>query len=91
VRGRLIAISIQSPMEINLKEIVWPVNVIQCNEALAQLEPGDYLTITVSDLDVIDNIVMLIKSRPDLEFDQSRENEEYRIRVCRQTKSSTVA
>ena len=68
-------------MEINLRDIVWPVCVIQCNEALTRIEPGEDLTITVSDPDVVDNIVLLIRSRPDLQFDQCRESESYQISV----------
>jgi TusA-related sulfurtransferase len=70
-------------MEINLRDIVWPVCVIQCSEALARLEPGDDLTITVSDPDVVHNIVLLINSRPDLRFDQSRTADSYRLDVHR--------
>ena len=68
-------------MEINLRDIVWPVCVIQCNEALTRLEPGADLTIIVSDPDVVDNIVLLIKSQPDLEFEQRREFESFQISV----------
>ena len=68
-------------MEINLRDIVWPVCVIQCNEALTRLEPGADLTIIVSDPDVVDNIVLLIKSQPDLEFEQRRESESFQISV----------
>jgi TusA-related sulfurtransferase len=70
-------------MEINLKDIVWPVCVIQSNEALTRLEPGEDLTFTVNDPDVVDNIVLLIKSRSDLEFDQSLKKGTYEISVHR--------
>ena len=76
-------------MEINLRDIVWPVCVIQCNEALTRFEPGEDLTITVSDPDVVDNIVLLIRSRPDLQFDQCQEAESYHISVHRLIKKST--
>jgi TusA-related sulfurtransferase len=68
-------------MEINLKGIVWPVSVIQCNEAITRLKPGEDLGIIVSDPDVVENIVLLIKSRPELVFDQCRESHSYRISV----------
>ncbi len=70
-------------MEINLRDIVWPVCVIQCNEALTRLEPGEDLTIIVSDPDVADNIVLLINSRPDLRFRQHRGSRSYRLSVHR--------
>jgi len=70
-------------MEIDLRDIVWPVSVIQCNEALTRLEPGDDLTVTVSDPDVVHNIVLLINSRPDLRFDQCRKSDSYHLNVHR--------
>jgi TusA-related sulfurtransferase len=73
-------------MEINLRDIVWPVCVIQCNEALSRIEPGADLTITVSDPDVVDNIVLLIKNQPDLQFEQRQELKVYQISVHRLTK-----
>ncbi len=70
-------------MEIDLRDIVWPVSVIQCNEALTRLEPGDDLSITVSDPDVVHNIALLINSRPDLRFDQCRKSDSYHLNVHR--------
>jgi TusA-related sulfurtransferase len=70
-------------MEIDLRDMVWPVSVIQCNEALTRLEPGDDLTITVSDPDVFHNIVLLINSRTDLRFDQCRKSDSYQLNVHR--------
>lgn len=70
-------------MEIDLRDMVWPVSVIQCNEALARLEPGHDLAITISDPDVVDNVILLIKSRPDLRFDQCRKSDSYQLHVNR--------
>lgn len=81
--GLLLRNKKERPMEISLKDIVWPVCVIQCNEALARLEPGEGLSIIVADLDVVDNIVLLIKSRPDLRFDQCRKSDSYQLNVHR--------
>jgi TusA-related sulfurtransferase len=77
-------------MEIDLRDIVWPVCVIQCNEALARLEAGEDLTITVSDPDVVHNIVLLIKSRPDLKFDQFQESDSCQISVHRMMKNKDI-
>jgi TusA-related sulfurtransferase len=77
-------------MEINLRDIVWPASVIQCNEALTRLKTGEDLGIIVSDPDVVDNIVLLIKSRPELEFDQCRESHSYRISVRRRLENQPV-
>jgi TusA-related sulfurtransferase len=73
-------------MEINLSDIVWPASVLRCSEALKQLQPGEDLTLTVCDPDVVHNILLLIKSQPDLRFKQSQQSESYRIMVHRMGK-----
>lgn len=70
-------------MEIDLRDIVWPVSVIRCNEALARLEPGQDLAFTISDPDVVENVILLIKSRPDFRFDQCRKSDTYQLHVNR--------
>ncbi len=70
-------------MEINLRNIVWPVSVLRCNEALRQLQPGEELTLTVCDPGVVNNIILLINSQPDLRFKQCQEAESYQITVHR--------
>jgi len=70
-------------MEINLADIVWPVSVLRCDEALKQLQPGEDLTLTVCDPGVVKNILLLIKSQPDLRFKQCQESESYQITVHR--------
>ena len=74
-------------MEINLSDIVWPVSVLRCNEALKQLQPGEDLTLTVCDPGVVNNILLLIKSQPDLRFKQCRESKSYQIMVHRKGKN----
>lgn len=70
-------------MELNLIGIGWPVCVIQCHETLTRLQPGEDLIIIVSDSDVVDNIVLLIKSQPDLTFEHCQESHGCRISVRR--------
>jgi TusA-related sulfurtransferase len=72
-------------MEIDLKDIAWPVSVIRCSEALSRLEPGGDLTIRVCDPDVVHNVVLLINSRPDLRFDQCRKSDSFQLNVHRLT------
>jgi TusA-related sulfurtransferase len=70
-------------MEMNLTEIAWPLSVLQCNEALNQLQPGEELNLTVRDPGVIANIVLLIKSREDLRFQQFRQSGSHRLMIHR--------
>jgi len=78
-------------MEIDLRDIIWPVSVLRCYEALARLEPGQDLAIAISDRDVVNNVILLIKSRPELEFDQCGESHNYHIRVRRRLENQPAA
>lgn len=70
-------------MEINLSDMVWPVCVLRCNDTIARLQPGETLSIIVSDPDMVNNILLLIKSKPDLEYNSTPESGSYRIMVNR--------
>ena len=70
-------------MEINLSDMVWPVCVLRCNEVLKELRPGEDLTLTVRDPDVVKSILLIIKSKPDLRFKQFQGSESYQITVRR--------
>jgi TusA-related sulfurtransferase len=73
-------------MEINLGDMVWPMCVLRCNEALTRLQPGEDLTITVGDPDVVNNVLLLIKSQPDFRSMKSFKSQEsgcHRITVHR--------
>jgi TusA-related sulfurtransferase len=70
-------------MEIDVRDIPWPLCVIRANEAMLQLAPGEDLAIVAADPDVIHNIVLLLKSQADLKFDETRESQSCRIKVRR--------
>lgn len=56
-------------MELNLSEIVWPICLLKCNATLQQMKPGGHLLINVEDADMVDNLVKIITSYPDLTHD----------------------
>jgi hypothetical protein len=66
-------------MEFSLRDIVWPVRVIQCRGAVARIESGEDLTITVSDSDMVHHIVFPINSRPDFQFEQCRKPDSFQL------------
>ena len=70
-------------MEINLSDIVWPVSVLRCHEALKQLQPGGVHSIRDATPVWSKNILLLIKSQPELCFKQCHESEVYHIIVDR--------
>jgi TusA-related sulfurtransferase len=70
-------------MEIDLRPVGWPLSVLRCHEALGRIPPGQALTIRVGDPGVCRNVLLLIRSRPDLRCRRMREPDHWRITVRR--------
>jgi TusA-related sulfurtransferase len=72
-------------LRINLEDIPWPVNVLKFNQALHGLQPGDDMTVTINDKDVLGNLELLLSRQSDLSFDITGRRGEYRIRIKKQS------
>ena len=72
-------------MEINLTNTVWPMCVLRCNEALKRLHPGEELTITLAEPELLDNILPLINNKPGLQSIKEHKHGSYHIIVRRMT------
>lgn len=70
-------------MEMNLSDIGWPECMIQCNDALAGLQPGEDLIFTVGDADVLNNMLLLIRNKRNVRCVVYRLSSFYQIRVNR--------
>jgi TusA-related sulfurtransferase len=75
-------------MDLNLRDMIWPVCVLRCNEALVGLSPGEALTLAVGDPGVVHNILLLIGSQPDLHYTQVREADYWTITVHRRSRQA---
>jgi hypothetical protein len=47
------------------------------------MQPGDDMTATIRDADVVGNLQQLLRSQPTLHFDVSQTDADYRIRVTK--------
>jgi hypothetical protein len=47
------------------------------------MQPGDDMIATIKDADVVGNLQQLLDSQPELHFDVSQTDEDYRIRVTK--------
>ncbi|BBO70180.1 hypothetical protein DSCA_41100 [Desulfosarcina alkanivorans] len=70
-------------LHINLEDLPWPVNVLKFNQMVHDMQPGDDVTATIKDADVVDNLQQLLGNRAGLHFDVFQAETDYRIRVTK--------
>lgn len=70
-------------LHINLEDLPWPVNVLKFNQVVYDMQPGDDMIATIKDADVVGNLQQLLVSQPELHFDVSQTDTDYRIRVTK--------
>lgn len=70
-------------IHIDLDALPWPINVLKFNQAIRTIEQGDAMIATIDDADVVDNLQQLLSSLPELDYEVSKRDARYRIRVSR--------
>lgn len=70
-------------LHLNLDDLPWPINVLKFNQAIHDLGPGDDMTATITDGDVVGNLRQLLRCRTDLNVHVAQNHRDYRIRVVR--------
>ena len=68
---------------INLAYLPWPMNVLKFNRVVHALQTGDKMIARINDADVVGNLRQLLGNRPDLDFNVSQTDRNYRIRVTK--------
>ena len=70
-------------LHINLEDLPWPVSVLKFNQAVYDMQPGDDMVATIKDANVVSNLRLLLGGQPDVRFEMSRTDTDYRIRVSK--------
>ena len=58
-----------SDRKLNLVGIPWPISILKCSRRVDEMLPGEQMTVALKDADTKDNIVMLLRTIPDVAFD----------------------
>lgn len=67
--------------KINLIDVPWPINLLQCSRQTDAMQPGDELVITLLDKDVKESLIQFFLAIPDLSFNVSNTESGYTINV----------
>jgi hypothetical protein len=66
---------------INLEDTPWPMSILKFNRALSEMQPGDDMIATLSDADVITNLLQLLRHHPGVGFTVSSSGSDFCIEV----------
>ncbi len=61
---------------IDIRNVDWPLSILNCKHSLNQMEKGEQMEILIKDNDVVENLIVLISQLPGLSVkkDQDKEN-----------------
>ena len=76
-------ITVGRDFDIDIANLPWPVSILKFNQVVHNLRPGDNMIARTSDTNLLGNLRQLLGSRPDLHFDVSHSDTDYRIRVTK--------
>jgi TusA-related sulfurtransferase len=66
---------------LSLECLVWPLSVLQFNQAVQEMQPGEIITATSHDVNVVENLQMLLKAKSGYSFEVDQAETGYFIRV----------
>lgn len=64
---------------IDIRNMDWPICVLNCKKEVNQMEKGEQMDILVRDSDVVENIMALMKNLLGYTIEKHRENKHYRL------------
>jgi hypothetical protein len=70
-------------VNIDLEVFPWPLNLLKFNQVIRRMQPGEDVTATSADADVVNSLKQLLISLPELDYDVSETGTCFRIRVFR--------
>jgi hypothetical protein len=69
---------------INLEDIPWPISILKFNQVVSEMKPGDHMIAFLKDVDVMNNLLQLMRHQPDLGVTTSTSGNDFYIEVKRQ-------
>ncbi|WP_457552568.1 sulfurtransferase TusA family protein [Desulfobacula sp.] len=64
---------------IDIREIAWPICVLNCKKEVSRLKKGEQIEVLVKDIDVVNNLVTLMEQLLGHKIEKLKENNHYRL------------
>lgn len=71
---------------IDIRDIDWPICILNCKKEVNQMKKGEQIEISVKDIDVVNNLIALVEQLLDHSIEKHEENNYYRLVIKRKTK-----
>jgi len=69
--------------QLSLLDVPWPISILKCNQRLMEMPAGEQLDVILKDPFIKDNLVLLLNTMDDFEFDIRRVDEGFCLCVTR--------
>jgi len=66
---------------IDIRDIAWPICVLNCKNEVNQMKKGDQIDVLVKDIDVVNNLVTLIEQISNYSIEKFKKNNDYRLTI----------
>jgi len=67
--------------QLSLVDLPWPLSILKCNQRIVEMVPGERLDVTVKESATKVNLVILLKTMADYEFDICFSHGCYRLSI----------
>jgi len=69
---------------IDLRNMDWPINILNCKKEVDQMKKGEQMIVLVKEIDVVTNLVALIEQLPDHSIKKQKEKTHYKLVIAKQ-------
>ena len=73
---------------IDIRDIDWPICILNCKKEVNQMKKGEQIEILVKDIDVVYNLIALVEQLLDHSIEKHRENNHYRLVINKRQKDT---
>jgi len=67
--------------QLNLVNLPWPLSILKCNQQMVEMVPGERLDVTVRESATKENLVKLLRTMREYEFDVCSSHGCYRLSI----------
>ena len=65
--------------EVDIRDVDWPVCILNCKRELSQMKTGEQIEILVKDIDVVNNLMALVEQLSGHSMEKQIGNKDYRL------------
>ena len=77
--------------QLNIVDLPWPLSILKCNQRMVEMVPGERLDVTLKENAIKENLVILLETMTDYDYDICSSHGCYRLRVWKRPASHSNA